>query len=63
MSGAGRGVILAADGYIITNAHVVEGPQQDQAVKLNDGTTYNATLIGSDSQSDIAVIKIDASGL
>lgn len=62
VSGAGSGVIFTADGYIITNAHVVEGAQQI-TVKLNDGTTYNATLIGSDSQSDIAVIKIDASGL
>ena len=62
VSGAGSGVIFTADGYIITNAHVVEGAQQI-TVKLNDGTTCNATLIGSDSQSDIAVIKIDASGL
>ena len=62
VSGAGSGVIFTADGYIITNAHVVEGAQQI-TVKLNDGTTYNATLIGSDSQSDIAVIKIEATGL
>ena len=62
VSGAGSGVIFTTDGYIITNAHVVEGAQQI-TVKLNDGTTYNATLIGSDSQSDIAVIKIDVSGL
>ena len=62
VSGAGSGVIFTADGYIITNAHVVEGAQQI-TVKLNDGTTYNATLVGSDSQSDIAVIKIDATGL
>jgi len=62
VSGAGSGVIFTADGYIITNAHVVEGAQQI-TVKLNDGTTYNATLVGADSQSDIAVIKIDATGL
>ncbi|WP_291244343.1 trypsin-like peptidase domain-containing protein [Fournierella sp.] len=62
VSGAGSGVIFTADGYIITNAHVVEGAQQI-TVKLNDGTTYNATPVGSDSQSDIAVIKIDATGL
>lgn len=62
VSGAGSGVIFTADGYIITNAHVVEGAQQI-TVKLNDGTTYNATLVGSDSQSDIAVIKIEATGL
>jgi len=62
VSGAGSGVIFTADGYIITNAHVVEGAQQI-TVKLNDGSTYNATLVGSDSQSDIAVIKIEATGL
>lgn len=62
VSGAGSGVIYTEDGYIITNNHVVEGAEQI-TVKLNDGTTYNATLVGADSQSDIAVIKIDASGL
>ncbi len=62
VSGAGSGVIYTADGYIITNNHVVEGAQQI-TVKLNDGTTYPATLVGADSQSDIAVIKIDATGL
>lgn len=41
---------------------MVEGAEQI-TVKLNDGTTYNATLVGADSQSDIAVIKIDATGL
>lgn len=62
VSGAGSGVIYTEDGYIITNNHVVEGAEQI-TVKLNDGTTYNATLVGADSQSDIAVIKIDATGL
>lgn len=62
VSGAGSGVIYTADGYIITNNHVVEGAEQI-TVKLNDGTTYPATLVGADAQSDIAVIKIDATGL
>lgn len=62
VSGAGSGVIYTSDGYIITNNHVVEGAEQI-TVKLNDGNTYNATLVGADSQSDIAVIKIDATGL
>ena len=62
VSGAGSGVIITADGYIITNNHVVEGAQQI-TVEVNDGTTYTAQLIGTDSQSDIAVLKIDATGL
>lgn len=61
-SGAGSGVILTADGYIITNNHVVSGAEQIK-VKLADGTEYLATLVGADSQSDIAVIKIEATGL
>lgn len=62
VSGAGSGVIFTADGYIITNNHVVEGAQQI-TVKLTDDTEYSATLVGTDSQSDIAVLKIDATGL
>lgn len=62
VSGAGSGVIYTADGYIITNAHVISGAQQI-TVTLNDGTSYSAKVIGSDSQSDVAVVKIDATGL
>ena len=62
VSGAGSGVIFTADGYIITNNHVIEGAQQIK-VKLSDDTEYTAKLIGPDSQSDIAVLKIDATGL
>ena len=62
VSGAGSGVIYTADGYIITNAHVISGAQQI-TVQLGDGTTYPATVVGSDTQSDIAVVKIDATGL
>ncbi len=60
--GAGSGVIISEDGYIITNAHVIDGATTVY-VMLTDGTTYKATVIGSDSDSDIAVLKIDASGL
>lgn len=58
LAGSGSGVLVTADGYIITCNHVVEGAESI-IVYLNDGNTYNAELIGSDSISDIAVIKID----
>ncbi|MFI3284150.1 MAG: trypsin-like peptidase domain-containing protein [Erysipelotrichaceae bacterium] len=61
-TGAGSGVIITSDGYIVTNNHVIEDVNNIQ-VKLTDGTTYTATLIGTDSTTDIAVIKIDATGL
>ena len=61
-SGAGSGVILSADGYIITNNHVIEGASSI-TVRTYDGTEYPATLIGTDSQTDIAVLKIEAEGL
>ena len=60
--GAGSGVILSADGYIVTNNHVVEGASYIQ-VKTWDGQEYEATLCGTDPQTDIAVIKVDAQGL
>lgn len=62
VSGAGSGVIITTDGYIITNAHVVEGAQQI-TVQLSDGRELSAQLIGSDSQSDVAVVKVDATDL
>lgn len=60
--GAGSGVIMSEDGYIITNNHVVEGAR---SIKVNtmDGTEYDATLVGTDPSTDLAVIKVDASGL
>ena len=60
--GSGSGVIITSDGYIVTNNHVVEGGQNIR-VCLQDGSEYEATLIGPDSYSDLAVIKIDATGL
>ena len=61
-SGAGSGVVMTQDGYIITNNHVVEGASTIK-VTLYDDTEYTATLVGADSQTDIAVIKIEATGL
>ncbi len=61
-TGAGSGVIITADGYIVTNNHVVEG-LGNISVYLQDGTKYPATLIGTDSFSDLAVIKIEAENL
>ena len=58
----GSGIIASADGYIITNAHVVDGADSLKVV-LYDGSTYEAQLIGSDSVTDLAVIKIDAANL
>ena len=61
-SGAGSGVIISQDGYILTCAHVVDGATSVQ-VQLQSGDTYDATIVGSDSTSDIAVLKIEAAGL
>ncbi len=61
-SGAGSGVIISADGTIITNNHVVSGASTI-TVRLTDGTEYGATVLGADSDSDIAVIKISAENL
>ena len=61
-SGAGSGVVLTEDGYIITCNHVVSGANNIK-VSLNDGTEYTATLVGGDSTTDVAVLKIDATGL
>ncbi len=61
-SGTGTGIIMSEDGYIITNAHVVSGMTKITVV-LMDETEYEATLIGSDTQSDLALLKIDATGL
>ena len=59
---AGSGVIIQENGYIVTNCHVVEGAS-DITVRLKNGESYPAKLIGSDSQTDLAVIKIEAEGL
>jgi len=61
-SGSGSGVILSQDGYIVTNDHVVENAGKI-AVRTKDGDEYTAVLIGTDSKTDLAVIKIDAAGM
>lgn len=58
----GSGIIMSEDGYIITNAHVVEGATSLKVI-TSDGETYEAQLIGSDTVTDLAVVKIDATGL
>lgn len=61
-TGTGSGVIVSADGYIVTNHHVINGAEKLE-VLLNDNSTYTATIIGSDEATDLALIKIDATGL
>ena len=60
--GAGSGVIVTADGYIATNNHVIDGATNIKVI-LRDGTEYTATLVGADAQADLAVVKIEATGL
>ena len=61
-TGAGSGIIISSDGYIVTNNHVVEGAQK-VTVTLSDGSAFAATVVGTDAQTDLAVVKIDASNL
>ncbi len=61
-TGVGSGVILTADGYILTNKHVVEG-SKSLTVALSDGTEYAATLVKELPDNDLALIKIEATGL
>jgi serine protease Do len=61
-SGIGSGVIVSADGYLLTNHHVIDGAEQIK-VDLNDGRTLDAKVVGSDPPSDLAVLKIDAGNL
>jgi serine protease Do len=60
--GTGSGVIISPDGYILTNNHVA-GDADEIKVKLGDGREFKATRVGTDSETDLAVIKINASGL
>lgn len=62
IQGAGSGVIITPDGYIVTNNHVIDGASELE-VTLNNNRTYQAKVIGTDPQSDIALIKVDAEDL
>ncbi len=60
--GSGSGVIISKDGYIVTNNHVVDGAKTI-TVYLQDGTQYEAKLVGRDSKTDIAILKVEADNL
>lgn len=60
--GSGSGVIIRSDGYIVTNNHVVDGASKVE-VTLNNNKTYPATVVGTDPATDVAILKIDATGL
>ena len=61
-TGAGSGIVVSSDGYIVTNNHVVEDADK-VTVTLSDGCTFEAIIVGTDAQTDLAVVKIDASNL
>ena len=62
LRGIGSGFIISPDGYILTNAHVVDGADEVH-VKLTDRREFTAKVVGTDAKSDIALLKIDAGGL
>ena len=59
---SGTGFVLTQDGYIVTNYHVIEGADKI-VVSMMDGTAYDAEVVGTESDNDIALLKIDAAGL
>jgi len=61
-TGMGSGVIISADGYIVTNNHVINGAEKLE-VTLNDNRQFNATVVGTDEKTDVALIKINAKDL
>ena len=60
--GVGSGFVLTADGFVMTNAHVVEGADE-VLVTLTDKREFKARIVGADKRTDVAVVKIDAVGL
>ena len=62
VEGSGSGVIIKSDGHIVTSNHVIDGARKI-TVRMKDGTEYPATIIGQDSNNDLAVVKVDAKGL
>ncbi len=64
VQGIGTGIIVSEDGYILTNSHVIsDGEAQQITVDLYDGTEYSGNVLWNDSSLDLAIVKIDASGL
>ncbi|MFA7371814.1 MAG: trypsin-like peptidase domain-containing protein, partial [Sphaerochaetaceae bacterium] len=57
VQGSGSGIIISTDGYILTNAHVIENAK-GLTVKLHDGSTYEGSLVGQDIENDLAILKI-----
>lgn len=60
--GSGSGIIISADGYIVTNNHVIEGAKTIKVI-LNNSKEYDASIVGADPKTDLAVLKIEASDL
>src|SRR3954470_19018510 len=61
--GTGSGFVVSSDGYIVTNAHVVEGSNGQIKAKIGDGEALAAKLVGEDASTDLALLKVDASNL
>src|ERR1051325_6707429 len=61
--GLGSGVIISEDGYILTNNHVIDGADEIKVGLPDDKTRFDAKIIGTDPQTDIAVIKIESKNL
>ena len=62
-SGTGSGFVVSADGYIVTNAHVVANNNGTIKAKVGDGKDLDAKLVGEDASTDLALLKVDASNL
>lgn len=63
VEGAGTGMVLTADGLILTNRHVVDDTSATYTVVMNDGKTYPATVVSRDSKNDVAFVRVDAKDL
>ena len=62
-SGTGSGFVVSPDGYIVTNAHVIEGANGQIKAKIGDGKTLDAKLVGQDASTDLALLKVSATNL